>query len=568
MGRYGRAEGNPVAISTVPRTEAGPAVGVRADRRPTQPRSWGWVDLGLAGLVALPLVLWTVAILRARHGWLAGGLPDDAYYYLEIGQRIAGGDGSTFDGVHSTNGYHPLWQGLVALLGIAFSGDHLVKAVLLLAVALVAAAVVLLIRAVSARFGQRAALVGAAVALHASAFTLLVNGMETALVLFAVAVLIHLIDRQREGRPPSPAIIGIACAGLVLSRIDLVIVVPLVPLLLGYWGRWRDVLRFGVAFAVLTVPLFIVNLVTFGIPLSVSGSLKLHWMSERATSSGGWLSSGYRTIVSNALGDYVRDGASVAGTPSASLAPSGSNIASWLGFVVLAAGAGVLVRRFWTRDRSAPLPKPRGLGIAASLLGLKALVDLTVLPLWATSWYAGPLFVLGTATLVAAAWQAAAKVMRAPTIGAVGAVIGLGLFALPSGLPSTGVARADPRYWQGGIDQAAAWLRQNPVPGRIGAFDAGLLGFELHPVAVVNLDGLVNDPEHAQAIMDGASTLDLLRRNRVGFLVGRLADDSDAVPSCATEVWRSTELIGYQDPSSPPSFVPMRIVDVRCATQG
>lgn len=37
-------------------------------------------------------------------------LPDDAYYYFQLGKQAALGHGSTFDGIHSTNGYHPLWM--------------------------------------------------------------------------------------------------------------------------------------------------------------------------------------------------------------------------------------------------------------------------------------------------------------------------------------------------------------------------------------------------------------------------------------------------------------------------
>src|SRR5512137_2142588 len=34
---------------------------------------------------------------------------DDAYYYYKVAQNISEGHGSTFDGLHPTNGYHPLW---------------------------------------------------------------------------------------------------------------------------------------------------------------------------------------------------------------------------------------------------------------------------------------------------------------------------------------------------------------------------------------------------------------------------------------------------------------------------
>ena len=43
---------------------------------------------------------------------------DDAYYYFEIARNIARGNGSTWDGLHTTNGYHPLW--MVMLLPVVF----------------------------------------------------------------------------------------------------------------------------------------------------------------------------------------------------------------------------------------------------------------------------------------------------------------------------------------------------------------------------------------------------------------------------------------------------------------
>src|SRR5688572_29219441 len=35
---------------------------------------------------------------------------DDAYYYFKVAQNISEGQGSTFDGINRTNGYHPLWM--------------------------------------------------------------------------------------------------------------------------------------------------------------------------------------------------------------------------------------------------------------------------------------------------------------------------------------------------------------------------------------------------------------------------------------------------------------------------
>src|SRR3954471_4321452 len=52
---------------------------------------------------------------------------DDAWYYLTIGRNLAAGQGSTFDGVNLTNGYHPLWQ-LVAAVPFKLGLDDLAAA--------------------------------------------------------------------------------------------------------------------------------------------------------------------------------------------------------------------------------------------------------------------------------------------------------------------------------------------------------------------------------------------------------------------------------------------------------
>src|SRR5512142_282457 len=64
--------------------------------------------------IALSLVFLSAYIFAACSD--AYNLPnrwfirDDAYYYFKVAQNISQGLGSTFDGIHSTNGYHPLWM--------------------------------------------------------------------------------------------------------------------------------------------------------------------------------------------------------------------------------------------------------------------------------------------------------------------------------------------------------------------------------------------------------------------------------------------------------------------------
>ncbi len=35
---------------------------------------------------------------------------DDAFYYFQVARNISEGKGSSLDGIHPSNGYHPLWM--------------------------------------------------------------------------------------------------------------------------------------------------------------------------------------------------------------------------------------------------------------------------------------------------------------------------------------------------------------------------------------------------------------------------------------------------------------------------
>ena len=67
--------------------------------------------------IPLPLLL-TGAILLAVpfHLRPENFIVDDGYFYPQIARAIAHGQGSTFNGIMPTNGYHPLWM-LVCVLG-------------------------------------------------------------------------------------------------------------------------------------------------------------------------------------------------------------------------------------------------------------------------------------------------------------------------------------------------------------------------------------------------------------------------------------------------------------------
>jgi hypothetical protein len=105
--------------------------------------------------LALPLVVASREALVSAH-------PDDAFYYFQIARHVASGDGFTFDGIHTTNGFQPLW--LMSLVPIfrAFSSDLApLRAVAIVEALLAAMAAVWLYGGLRFRFGPAAALAAA-----------------------------------------------------------------------------------------------------------------------------------------------------------------------------------------------------------------------------------------------------------------------------------------------------------------------------------------------------------------------------------------------------------------------
>ncbi len=71
-----------------------------------------WPVVAACGLVAA-MSLWLARLPPADFVTL---FPDDAYFYMKTAWHAARGSGTTFDGINLTNGYHPLYLGLLTAL--------------------------------------------------------------------------------------------------------------------------------------------------------------------------------------------------------------------------------------------------------------------------------------------------------------------------------------------------------------------------------------------------------------------------------------------------------------------
>jgi hypothetical protein len=148
-------------------------------------------------------------------------MPDDAYYYLQIARNIAAGSGSCFSPGEITNGYHPLWLGVLA--AIQWSVPSSPDAMALLAPALsalsTAASAVPFARFLTANglAARDAEYCAAIYALNPWITCYAVSGMETGLLLLLLFTFATLASRAAA---PPAVWFGVVAGLLMLARTD------------------------------------------------------------------------------------------------------------------------------------------------------------------------------------------------------------------------------------------------------------------------------------------------------------------------------------------------------------
>jgi hypothetical protein len=170
---------------------------------------------------------------------------DDAYYYFKVAQNISEGNGSTFDGINPTNGYHPLWM-LICVPIFALARFDLIlplRVLVLVMSGLSAATGILLYRLIGRLFAPA---IGAVAALYwVFNYDLLTRvyqqGLETGIATFFILLLaVRLFDFERawrNGKATNKHLItlGVIATLAMFSRLDLVFLAGIV----GIWIVFR-----------------------------------------------------------------------------------------------------------------------------------------------------------------------------------------------------------------------------------------------------------------------------------------------------------------------------------------
>jgi hypothetical protein len=170
---------------------------------------------------------------------------DDAYYYFKVAQNITEGNGSTFDGINLTNGYHPLWLIVcIPIFALARFDVILPLRILLMVIAgFQSVTAVLIYRLVKNNLSHAVAILAASFwafnfYIHSVVYEM---GLETPLAAFAVTWLIYKFSRfEQEWRTQEVAFkklagLGIVAVIVMFSRLDLVFL----AIIAGVWLIFR-----------------------------------------------------------------------------------------------------------------------------------------------------------------------------------------------------------------------------------------------------------------------------------------------------------------------------------------
>jgi hypothetical protein len=439
-------------------------------------------------------------------------------------------------------------------------------------------AVLLVVRLVRRVAGPGPALLGGIVATQ---FALggWVNGMEGPVVLLVGAALATaLAAADRSPTRYSVVVVGVLSGLLVLARLDFAPVLAL--LLVALVLRWRSARRVGewaVGVAVIGVPAALWWLLSWGHVLSTSATVKQQWLQQAYSREfGGRLSWGYADFLAGVTEDYARSLDVWSSLVDRSFVvrhvPRLAGLPRLGGLLLLALamlGAGVALQHWLRRPRnprSRWSPEAWAIGVSLTIAATKAALDLVVAPLWAEDWYADPQRLVMGFLVGAGAWMGLRTVARRRCSLAVACAVLLAVLVIPVNMLSwrSAVRSRPTETWQDQLDIAADWILDEGPSGRYGARDAGLIGYRLDEVPVVNLDGLVNDYDFTELTGRDASLRARIAQTRVDYFVGRVDDRMRAdLYACGDVIWTSPERVPYADALTPFNRAPVVVADTR-----
>lgn len=240
-----------------------------------------WVVI-VAVAVLPPLTQVTYFVAHARRDWPLI-FADDAFYYFGVARHIGAGEGSTFAGLIQTNGYHPLWMGVLSAVAFVVRDAYDFLAAVVVVLSLLWLGVVHQGLAIGRRLGSEAAALAGLAALGVLAVLtgqLSFSGMESAPLLFLLLLAVRLVLDLDDEDDRGDLRVGLVLALVCLARLDAVLTAVPLAVVAARRGQpplvasARRAVRLAGPMAAALAGYMLLSLAVFGTPTPVSGQAK------------------------------------------------------------------------------------------------------------------------------------------------------------------------------------------------------------------------------------------------------------------------------------------------------
>ena len=450
----------------------------------------------LLAWMALALAAGCVFFANLRFGSAVMGVAfqDDFYYYATVARNLALHGWSTFDGIHLTNGYHPLWLGILAALTWLNGGgsDRRFALMLECVQAGLLGATALFVFRIARRFCSLPWALTIQLLTASLALIQLRSGMEAGLAIVAAFALLDFRGSARFSWSARNAFLyGLLASLLVLSRLDagllvaLLIAFDVLPAALRKETSSASLAAFAAGLAPVALYLGL-NVIVFGTLLPISGTAKQ--LRHHHTPSARALASFWEQIVHGKSPVYAL-------------------------FAVLV----VIALLYLAIRRRSPLAGHRGVMTAVLLFPLVHVLLICCMSDWLVwDWYLYPWPIAG---VFACCLLLAAGSRHAVWMGQAGSAAFAGTFALFVMyvlLLYTGTNPAQSLTYLAGED-VARFAAEHPGIYAMGD-RAGAVGY-LSSQPVIQLEGLMMDKAYLENVREGKDLRSVLRSYGVRYYI-------------------------------------------------
>ena len=492
---------------TGPRREGG-------RERPSAPSVWIALPL-LCLVIATGFQAWIMTL--DMRTFVSVASVDDSFLYLQVARNWAATGVPSFDGVTKTNGIQPLWGWVMRCMAeVGWTSEHYVRAMGWVCVWLnMATSGILLLMGI--KLGRTVA--GSVASILFSCYMLTPNSislMECNLHGFVFcgiiwsAVFLWMRPIQ-DWKIAQIGLLGILLTLNGLSRLDsglfslaiwIVFVFQLVKI-----RRWNAAAILSLPALLIAIPYFTLNYWEFGSAVPISGTAKFVWAYQVGEAP--W--SRHVMVWAYSVGQIL--------TASIVKSTGLSGLRATLPVALIAMGFVILFASAVFRKRL-----PNGILFLWCFHGLHLIMMAMILRQFSISyWYYQPLRITIMMTVGLVVANAVRESPRGSLVFGIGLLMCLAI-SLRDGIQLT--RTVDHPYAQ--RYDAAIWIRDSGVlarGARIGAWNAGQLGYFSRPQTVVNLDGLVQDRKFLDQVIVGRNWKTYLKENSIQYLV-----DHDVAP--------------------------------------